>query len=1195
MPSNPSQWVKSAISIAGAATAGPVGAIVGRLAGSMLDACLPGISGFLNSIAGSLPYGEPQELSAKITSRLTPADRLHINHDLQSGFMDACCEALYDIGGKQCFPQVWSERPQDVPQSVLFPATPEGRMIWHTASPLGSQVAECLQQMEHAIREQLIIPLDPPNDQPAASAEAYLQAQNPAEMNRGFFEEMIWPFFVYYQPLNNELPALAQHLQNHLLDRSLVHMGRILSIRTPAWRAFNRAVLEGLHAQVRELTGGQVDIIQRLEALAPTTCSEELADDLADLLTAYGRMEKDDAQGLDELGLQAAEFYRKEMEQLMMASAASQPAETQAERKLRFQENGKYVIEGPAPAAADLWPAPGEPPFKGLLYYEETDAPLFFGRELLAARLASLLNDRPILIVTGASGSGKSSLVRAGLIPALRGGKKLTGSLAPGRRVLADGSFPPLGSERWPVLVLTPTAHPFEALAACLTRGSESMREAVMLLDELRADPGNLEVYIRRIAGPAEPLRKALLVVDQFEELFTLCHDPTERQEFIEMLLKPAAQGLESPLRLVIALRADFYASCAQYPGLREALSKWQEYIGPMEPRDVRRAIEEPARLGGWSFEPGLVERILRDFIAGDSETGIDDTQLPEPGALPLLSHALLETWTHRRGRMMTLESYAETGGVRKAIAHTADAMYQGRLNDAQQAAARKIFLRLTELGEGTQDTRRRARLDELSGGGIDEQDFAAVLNVLTESRLVTKTEETVELAHEALIHEWPTLQYWLEEDREGIRIQRRLSEAAEQWQHNQQDTSLLYSGARLVEAREWAAEHAEELSSLEAFFLAASRTQQHGELRLASQRAETQTLIAARMKKRSATLAWALLIVAALALFSIFSWQRADGVAKQAIIQRWTAEAAQEQAVQQRSTAEQQMKAAQDQKNLADQQKKAAEEAQQTAQAASAQVLIENGWKLYQEGQYPQAKIQFEKALATDSRAVEANLGRAWVAYQLKDYPNAAADFEEASKGKPALLDKNAWNALGWAYFRSEVFAKALESFTRAIELDARYEDAVDGQGWSQYRLEDYPAAVASFEKGLALNPNNVDFYDGLGHAYYRMNDYTKAIENTKKAIALDKAYAYTLNLNFLGWSYFYLDNYTQARVYFEQAKQGEPDNFDSYRGLGDIDFQQKKMDKALENYRKYLELIRGNGSPEVYVLARIEELTNQ
>ncbi|MEK7326511.1 MAG: hypothetical protein AAB217_14770, partial [Chloroflexota bacterium] len=296
-----------------------------------------------------------------------------------------------------------------------------------------------------------------------------------------------------------------------------------------------------------------------------------------------------------------------------------------------------------------------------------------------------------------------------------------------------------------------------------------------------------------------------------------LCRNKTEQVAFVDNLLY-AAFDPEGQTIVVLALRADFYAHCADFPDLREALAQHQEYIGMMSADELRCAIEEPARRGSWELEPGLVELLLKDV-------GADGSRPPEPGALPLLSHALLETWLRRRGRTLTLSGYTASGGVRGAIAETAEAVFHDQLNPSQRAIARHIFLRLTELGkdETLTDTRRRAALDELVVRPDEALAVREVLTLLADARLITTEQDTVEVAHEALIREWPTLRQWLTENREGLRLHRQLTEAAQEWERSGRDESVLYRGARLVQALEWAAADPDEPNRLELTFLAAS------------------------------------------------------------------------------------------------------------------------------------------------------------------------------------------------------------------------------------------------------------------------------------------------------------------------------------------------------------------------------------
>lgn len=523
-----------------------------------------------------------------------------------------------------------------------------------------------------------------------------------------------------------------------------------------------------------------------------------------------------------------------------------------------FLEHEPQIVKRLMELAADVRredaPALGLPPFKGLLCFDESDADLFFGREALTARLvervtASFKSGERFLAVVGASGSGKSSVVRAGLIPALRW-------RAP--------------SASWPIYELTPTARPLEELAATLTREVESVTAAATLADDLARDPRSLQLFVKRSHAP-----QILLVVDQFEELFTLCRSQAEQTAFVNNLLTAAFEPNGSTI-VVIALRADFYAHCADFADLRRALAQHQEYIGPMTPEELRRAIEEPARRGQWELEPGLIDLLLRDV--GD-----------EPGALPLLSHALLETWQRRRGRTLTLSGYLSSGGVRGAIAETAEAVFQDQLDQQQRIIARQIFLRLTELGEGTQDTRRRAALIELVPNPQLRPSVESVLKTLADARLITTSEGVAEVAHEALIREWPTLRDWLADDREGLRLHRHLTEAAQEWERLDRDRDLLYRGVRLAQEAEWADAHADDLNPLERAFLDASqalaqqeeaereaqrRQQLEAAQKLAeseSRRAEEQARSARQLRQRARYLTGAFIVAVAMALAALF------------------------------------------------------------------------------------------------------------------------------------------------------------------------------------------------------------------------------------------------------------------------------------------------------------------------------------
>jgi WD40 repeat protein/transcriptional regulator with XRE-family HTH domain len=533
-------------------------------------------------------------------------------------------------------------------------------------------------------------------------------------------------------------------------------------------------------------------------------------------------------------------------------------------------EVAERLLELAATMRREDAPAGGLPPYKGLRYFEETDAELFFGREALSDRLLERIVDRlgsdqRFLAIIGASGSGKSSVVRAGLIPALHWQQASSG---------------------WPVVVMTPSAHPLEALAESLIQEIQPGLPARKLMGELAHDPMILSESLNRMARDINSAH-TVLIVDQFEELFTLCRNGAEQTAFVDGLMSVAFQ--EHGIGMIaIVLRADFYAHCAHFSLLRQVISQHQEYIGPMTNEELRRAIAEPARRGHWDFEPGLVDLLLHDV-------GADMGHTPEPGALPLLSHALLATWQRRRGRTLTLSGYSASGGVRGAIAETAESVFHDLLEPEQREVARQIFLRLTELGgeTSTADTRRRVNIEELVSSPDKRDVVNEVLLTLADARLITTGQDTAEVAHEALIREWPTLRGWLEEDREGLRLHRRLTEAAQEWDSLSRDPGVLYRGARLAQAIEWSQVHQDDVNQLERDFLGASQAQfemenvqreaqRQRELQVAQQlaeaeraRAEEQSRSSRRLRLRAVYLTISLVIVGILALTALLLWQQ--------------------------------------------------------------------------------------------------------------------------------------------------------------------------------------------------------------------------------------------------------------------------------------------------------------------------------
>ena len=443
----------------------------------------------------------------------------------------------------------------------------------------------------------------------------------------------------------------------------------------------------------------------------------------------------------------------------------------------------------PAPATDD---ANEICPYRGLLPFREGDSALFFGRDRDVQRLVEKLKTSRFLAVVGPSGSGKSSVTLAGLIPALRA-----------------GALP--GSEAAAIVTFKPGPRPLESLTAAILEVVPTLA-APALLEELRASDTSLSLRVRAAGAPV------VLVVDQAEEAFTLCRDPTDRARFFGNLLH--ASTPDGPCIVVVTIRADFYPHAAAYPTFAQALATHQYLLGPLDRDELRQVIEQPALAAGLALQPGLVEVVLEDVAK-------------EPGALPLLEHALLELWERRQGGMLTLAAYAETGGVAGAVSTRADEIWSS-FSATEQAIARRVLLRLTQPGEGSEDTRRPAALDEMTSATVTASEVERVVQVLADARLLTTSGEhdpIVEVSHEALIRGWPRLRGWIEDSREDIRTQRRISNAAAEWAPDRASESL-WRGGRLATASEWETANPGELNEVETEFLAASRSEEQAQSR---------------------------------------------------------------------------------------------------------------------------------------------------------------------------------------------------------------------------------------------------------------------------------------------------------------------------------------------------------------------------
>jgi WD40 repeat protein len=423
-------------------------------------------------------------------------------------------------------------------------------------------------------------------------------------------------------------------------------------------------------------------------------------------------------------------------------------------------------------------PFDGRCPYKGLDVFEEEDAELFFGRERLIEALASRVQEARAVFITGPSGTGKSSLVRAGLIPALK-----------------RGGIQKLHSERWLYETMKPGRDPMIELA----RVASSLAGTLSAGEDIRAkgpkDPTVLAQWCE-IALKDSREKRAVIFIDQFEEIFTQVSDDVERMAFLNLLTH--AVSLEhGRTQVLFAMRSDFVSNCATYPQLNELLNQQFIQIGAMQPDELVSAIAQPALRVGLRIDPDLIAQIINDMQGA-------------PGALPLMQFALKDLFEAEQAKggiiALTLNEYLERGGIHKSLERHADHSFAA-LDQDEQELARSIFSRLIEIGRGTQDTRRTALFEELIPADANNTAVQTIVQKLADARLVTTDEQagkdTVTISHEKLIDAWPWLKKLVNENRETIALQNEITSDANEWNEHRRDPSYLYSGARLANARE--------------------------------------------------------------------------------------------------------------------------------------------------------------------------------------------------------------------------------------------------------------------------------------------------------------------------------------------------------------------------------------------------------
>jgi WD40 repeat protein/DNA-binding CsgD family transcriptional regulator len=531
------------------------------------------------------------------------------------------------------------------------------------------------------------------------------------------------------------------------------------------------------------------------------------------------------------------------------------------ELDLLVADEEEIAVVGGAKTANWLLPAPMNP-YKGLRPFATADARSYFGRETLIHKLLARLNaaatDR-FLAIVGPSGSGKSSLMHAGLIPAL-----VRGEVA--------------GSERWFIAQMTPGKRPLDELEVSLIR--IAAYQVGNLQEQLARDTNGL-LRAADIILPRDN-SELVLVVDQFEELFTLTTDEAARRHFLD-IVATAVTDSRSRIRVVIALRADYYDRPLHYPLFGDLVRRHMETILPLSAAELEQAIALPAAQVGVACEAGLTATII-------------DEVLYQPGGLPLLQYALTELFEQRQDRTLTRQAYLAIGGVAGALAGRAEALFREQ-DETGQEAIRQLFLRLVAIDEGKDglpDTRRRVLRAELDAIATDEDLVDEIINSYAAHRLLTLDNDpasrrpTVELAHEALLREWERLRFWLEESRDDLYQHRRLQNLTQEWLEEDRDAGLLLTRTRLDQLAAWSAHTSLSLTQEEQAYLeaslaarqdrrAAEEMRRQRELEAAQQladaehrRAEIQAEAANRLRRRAVYLTAALVVAAILAIVAL-------------------------------------------------------------------------------------------------------------------------------------------------------------------------------------------------------------------------------------------------------------------------------------------------------------------------------------
>jgi tetratricopeptide (TPR) repeat protein/energy-coupling factor transporter ATP-binding protein EcfA2 len=736
-------------------------------------------------------------------------------------------------------------------------------------------------------------------------------------------------------------------------------------------------------------------------------------------------------------------------------------------------------------------------PYRGLLPFREEDAPFFFGREAAIDKLLATVQRYPFVAVVGASGCGKSSTVRAGLVPRLRSDRHTA----------------------WETVILVPTAEPLKALSKALapllepTMGEvDRLAEASQLAEHLSSGTISLSDIVEHILEKQCGTDRVLIIVDQFEELYTLTSDEEVRRCFLGELLAASSRA-GSKANIILTLRGDFVGKALANRPLSDQLQDAQVNLGPMTPKELECAIRKPAEKIQLEFEPGLVRRILND--AAD-----------EPGNLPLLEFVLSELWDKQRGSILLNESYDAIGRVHGAIGTKADELYRG-LSLAEQKTLQRVFLRIVRPSETGPDTRRRATLPELPSQGAELVCKLVNERLLVTNRSASDQEQTVEVAHEALISNWSTLRAWLNNDREFLLWRERFSGSSVEWERAQESDEALLRGPPLIEAQKWFDQRSQDLSDQERKFIARSREKRERLARAEKERQQSELAEAEKRRREQVAaaksvrrLAW---VLAAVALGAVGTaiyvfWQK-----NEAEIRRQEAEIAKANANRQEAIARENANKEKTSRNAAEERAKIAESRRLVAQASEK--------KANDARDQADALINF---MLYDLRDKLQPIGRLDA---LEDIPKKVKGYLERSPEELVNASRQEQKAailsnLGDVLLEQGKLPEALDSYQQSSEIFKH--------------LAEQDKSNAGWQRDLSLSYEKIgDVLRARGELRDALDLYQRSLEIFKRLAEQDKSNA--------GW---------------------QRDLSVSYNNVGDVLVAQGKLPEGLDAYQQSLRI---------------------